>query len=236
MGLIDTARDKIESEYVRRRGIDSGLDPELPASALFAFVARKATERIRGHLCGLPGVFVAPNVTVKNRAGLVVGSSVALSAGVEINALARNGVVLSDGVTIDRGAILKGSGGIRRLGEGIHLEQRVSIGAYAIVHGGGGVHIGRDSMIGPWVGLFSENHRMEDLGRPIIEQSEVPAPITIGHNVFISASATVLGPVTIGDGAIIAAGSVVTADVRPGVVVAGIPAREVKVRGQDTTQ
>ncbi|QSQ23832.1 acetyltransferase [Pyxidicoccus parkwayensis] len=50
----------------------------------------------------------------------------------------------------------------------------------------------------------------------------------IGRNVFVGVGAKILGPVTVGDGAVIGANAVVTSDVAPGAVVAGIPARELK--------
>ena len=50
------------------------------------------------------------------------------------------------------------------------------------------------------------------------------APVVIGKNVWIGANATILPGVRIGDFSVVAAGSVVTRDVPPGVLVAGIPA------------
>lgn len=51
--------------------------------------------------------------------------------------------------------------------------------------------------------------------------------IKIGNHVFIGANATILPGVTIGDYAVIGAGSVVTHDVPNGVVVAGVPAKQI---------
>jgi acetyltransferase-like isoleucine patch superfamily enzyme len=56
----------------------------------------------------------------------------------------------------------------------------------------------------------------------------VYAPITIGHRAFIGAHAVLMPGVTIGDGAVVGVGSVVTRDVPPGTVVAGVPARPVR--------
>lgn len=53
---------------------------------------------------------------------------------------------------------------------------------------------------------------------------------TIGSDVWIGEFVTVKGGVHIGDGAVVAAGSVVTHDVQPFSVVAGVPARFVKWR------
>ncbi|MBE9599522.1 CatB-related O-acetyltransferase [Pedobacter sp. MC2016-24] len=54
--------------------------------------------------------------------------------------------------------------------------------------------------------------------------------IAIGHDVWIGARATVLDGVKIGQGAIIAANSVVTKDVPPYSIVAGVPAKILKYR------
>lgn len=57
--------------------------------------------------------------------------------------------------------------------------------------------------------------------------------IVIGNDVWIGRGAAVLSGVTIGDGAVVAAYSVVTRDVRPYAIVAGVPAREVRRRFPD---
>lgn len=53
-------------------------------------------------------------------------------------------------------------------------------------------------------------------------------PITIGNNVWIGGSATILPGVSIGDNAVVGAGSVVTRDVAPNTVVAGNPAKVIR--------
>jgi chloramphenicol O-acetyltransferase type B len=55
-------------------------------------------------------------------------------------------------------------------------------------------------------------------------------PIEIGHDVWIGARAMVMDGVKVGDGAIIAANAVVTKDVPPFAVVAGIPAKIIRYR------
>lgn len=58
-------------------------------------------------------------------------------------------------------------------------------------------------------------------------------PIIIGNDVWIGAQSLILSGVTIGDGAIVAANSVVTSDVPPYSIVAGVPAKVVKMRFEE---
>ncbi|NJO32676.1 MAG: N-acetyltransferase [Rhodospirillales bacterium] len=55
-------------------------------------------------------------------------------------------------------------------------------------------------------------------------------PTLVCRRASIGSNATILCGITIGEGAVIAAGAVVTRDVRPGTVVAGVPAREIAGR------
>lgn len=59
------------------------------------------------------------------------------------------------------------------------------------------------------------------------------APCVVGSDVWIGSNACVLRGVTVGTGAVIAAGAVVTRDVEPYTVVAGVPARPMKKRFAD---
>jgi acetyltransferase-like isoleucine patch superfamily enzyme len=89
----------------------------------------------------------------------------------------------------------------------------------------GGIEIGDDVMIGPNVHLISGGHPLD----PETRRSQITAaPIRIGRGVWIAAGATVLQGVTVGDDAVIAAGAVVTKDVPPRTLVAGVPAKVIR--------
>lgn len=89
----------------------------------------------------------------------------------------------------------------------------------------GGITIGDGSQIGQNVVLCTFNHGIDPKERHTL----YPAPIVIGQNVWIGANATVVPGVTIGDNAVIGAGAVVTKNVPKNTVVAGVPAKVIKM-------
>ncbi|PSL31460.1 DapH/DapD/GlmU-related protein [Dyadobacter jiangsuensis] len=88
----------------------------------------------------------------------------------------------------------------------------------------GGITIEDDVLIGPRVNITSENHPLD----PSDRQALIPKPVHIKRNAWIGAGATILPGVTVGENAVVAAGAVVSRDVPPNTVVAGIPAKVVK--------
>jgi maltose O-acetyltransferase len=69
----------------------------------------------------------------------------------------------------------------------------------------------------------------------VTDFGEIGGPVTIGDRVFIGARAIVLSGVTIGEGAAVAAGAIVTKDVDPYTIVAGVPARPIGSRPKTLT-
>jgi len=87
------------------------------------------------------------------------------------------------------------------------------------------VAIGADCLFGPYVNVTDNDfHDLRDRSRQPASQ-----PVTIGDHVWIGTRALILPGIAIGDGAVIGAGSVVTRDVPPNGVVAGNPARLLRV-------
>lgn len=148
------------------------------------------------------------------------------------------------GVTIGRGAIAKHP-------ETFEIGDGVFIGEQAFIQGrfdgtciiGNHVWIGpqsyfdaRDLVIeecvgwGPGAKVLGSAHTGEPIDVPIIQTDLVITSVRIGAWADVGVNAVVLPGVTIGKGAIVGAGAVVTHDVPPFAVVAGVPARFLRWR------
>jgi maltose O-acetyltransferase len=94
---------------------------------------------------------------------------------------------------------------------------------------GGKVRIGRNVLLGPGCSIIASNHGIA-AGRPIREQADEDAPITIGDDVWIGAHVVVTAGVSIGDGCVVGAGAVVVHDLPPNTICVGVPARPIRPR------
>lgn len=81
-------------------------------------------------------------------------------------------------------------------------------------------------LFGPNVSLYTPNHpyNIADRNNGI----EIAKPITIGNNVWVGGSVTIVGGVEIGDNTVIAAGSVVVKDIPSGVLAGGNPCKVIR--------
>ena len=88
------------------------------------------------------------------------------------------------------------------------------------------VTIGDDCFIGPNVSIYTACHSTDPIERNT--RKEWAEPVTIGDNVWIGGSVTILPGVTIGDNVTIGAGSVVIKDIPSNVVAVGNPCHVIK--------
>jgi acetyltransferase-like isoleucine patch superfamily enzyme len=111
---------------------------------------------------------------------------------------------------------------------GIKIGRNSLIGEYSVIRGQGGVHIGDRVYTSPFTQILAVNHIYNDPNRSFTEQGITAEGIVIEDDVWLGAGAIVTDGVRVGKGAVVAAGAVVTRDVPPHTVVAGVPARPVK--------
>ncbi|MGL1862856.1 MAG: acyltransferase [Pseudodesulfovibrio sp.] len=121
---------------------------------------------------------------------------------------------------------LYGHDGILHMGQRCSLAPNVQIGAAQ-----GEIYIGDDVSIGPNTVIRAGIHKYDRLDVPINSQGHRRTVVRIEDDVWIASNVVVSGGVTLGKGCVVAAGSVVTRDVEPYAVVAGVPAKIIKRRG-----
>jgi acetyltransferase-like isoleucine patch superfamily enzyme len=92
------------------------------------------------------------------------------------------------------------------------------------------VCIGRECIVADRVMLIDFDHGVVEVERPIRLQGIYKRDVRVGHNVWLGYGACILRGVTVGDNAIVGTSSVVTKEVPANAVVAGSPARIIRMR------
>ncbi|MFC4404732.1 2,3,4,5-tetrahydropyridine-2,6-dicarboxylate N-acetyltransferase [Gracilibacillus xinjiangensis] len=128
-----------------------------------------------------------------------------INARIEPGAIIREQVEIGDGAVIMFGAMIN-IGSV--IGEGTMIDMNASLGGRATV--GKNCHVGAGAVLAG-----------------VIEPPSAQ-PVVIEDGVVIGANAVVLEGVRVGEGAVVAAGAIVTKDVPPNTVVAGMPAKVIK--------
>lgn len=136
-----------------------------------------------------------------------------IKARIEPGAILREKVEIGDGAVIMMGAILN-IGAV--VGEGTMIDMGVVLGGRATV--GKHCHIGAGAVLAG-----------------VVEPASA-VPVIVEDNVLVGANAVVIEGVHVGRDAVVAAGSVVIEDVPEGSVVAGVPARVIKMKDEGTTE
>ena len=91
---------------------------------------------------------------------------------------------------------------------------------------GGGIEIGDNVLFGPRVGIYTSNHAADAWERA--HGACYAKPVKIDSNVWVGAGVHINQGVSIGSNSIIGSGSVVTKDIPPNVVAAGVPCRVIR--------
>ncbi|MCP4421177.1 MAG: acyltransferase [Chloroflexi bacterium] len=181
-------------------------------------------------------------------------------AAIESNVRLRfaNYITLKNGVYLDQGSYLHACPSGIEIGEdsivmhgavlhvynfrdlpnaGIKIGCDSLIGEYSIIRGQGGVTIGDRVFTSPFTQIIAVNHIFDDPKRPFTDQGITAEGIVIEDDCWLGAGAVITDGVRVGKGSVVAAGAVVTKDVPPHSVAAGVPARVIKtIEGQGAAQ
>jgi acetyltransferase-like isoleucine patch superfamily enzyme len=132
------------------------------------------------------------------------------------------GIVLADGVMINRSCAIQSKGGDIKVGEG------VSLGADSQLVSWGGIDIGAGAAIAGGCYISAGTYKMDDFSTPISSrQPYTSGPVVIGANAWVATRVTILDAVEIGENTVISAGAVVTGNIGAKAVAHGNPAKVV---------
>lgn len=171
---------------------------------------------------------IEPHVRIRHGRGVRLGSRVYIDQGVYLHACPQ-GIDIGNDTCVMHNAELHVFN-FRDLPHAfIRIGHGTFVGESVVVRGQGGVTIGNNVLIGPLAKILAVNHEFADISRPVIDQGISGKGIVIEDGSWIGAGAAVLDGVRVGRGAVVGANAVVTRDVPAHSVVAGSPARVIKV-------
>jgi acetyltransferase-like isoleucine patch superfamily enzyme len=216
-----------------KAGIDpeAGTAPSLPVEpppsrqgplALLRFLARNRMLTPRYGLLALRLVrrrFLAPS---GRRIGL--DGMLFLGPGVKIEIGKQARVRFGRWTWIGHGTKIRCHEGEVRIGDKTVLGQECTISAYQHVS------IGEQCIVADRAMLIDFDHNVTEVEQPVRAQGIYKRDVRVGSNVWIGYGAQILRGVSIGDNAIVGASAVVTKDVPANAVVAGVPARVIRMR------
>jgi acetyltransferase-like isoleucine patch superfamily enzyme len=142
----------------------------------------------------------------------------------EIEIAPRGRVEFGRFVWIGDGAKIRCHEGVVEIGAKTVMGQECTISAYRRVR------IGEQCVIADRAMFIDFDHGVVEVDRPIRKQGIYMRDVVVGSNVWIGYGACILRGVSVGDNAIVGTNSVVTKDVPANAVVAGIPARVIRMR------
>lgn len=162
---------------------------------------------------------------VSNNSKLVVCDSASLYQDSIIKLKGSSDVNIGKNGQIKRASRIQCINGKVTFGDYCALGERAEINCENVE-----VKIGNFVRIAAEVFITTNNHKFDDLDKPIFRQGKEHESIIIGNDVWIGRRAMLLAGVKIGDGVVIAAGAVVTKDVPSYSVVGGVPAKIITSR------
>ncbi|NUN15579.1 MAG: acyltransferase [Myxococcales bacterium] len=154
---------------------------------------------------------------------LKLGTGVIFEAGVLV--FHPETIRIGDDVYVGHQAILKGY----FRGE-MHIGSGTWIGQQCFLHSAGSIFVGTDVGIGPGVKMLTSTHQDPGIHLPIMEGELKFAPIVIGEGSDIGTSAVLLPGTVLGRGCIVGAGAVTKGTFPDYAVIAGVPAKVLKIR------
>ena len=134
---------------------------------------------------------------------------------------------LGDNVYVGHQTVLKGYyQNTMSIGDGTWIGQQ------CFLHSAGGIEIGKQVGVGPGVKILTSTHAETAPPTPIMDGPLAFAPVVVGDGCDLGVGCIILPGVTLGPGVQVGAGAVVTHDAPAGAIIAGVPAKVIRMRGE----
>jgi len=158
--------------------------------------------RLRGMKMQFP-TYVGPTLYIRNRRQIELGKRVRIWPGLRIEAY--NGAKIT-------------------------IEDDVALGAFCHITAAEDLVIGARSVYAGWNLITNINHSLENLEEHCLNRPWEISPVHLGQRLFVGQGAKILPGSSLGDGTAVGANAVVSRlDAPPNAVVAGVPARVIRV-------
>lgn len=213
------------------------------AKTLSEFFVEKKTSGVGKYSVIHPTAKIADSVIIGN--GCTIGQNVVIRGDTEI----RNNVVIADGVRIGAGCLIRSNSVIGEEGFGFEFDENgtpIRIPHMGSVEIGDSVEIGNFTTIskGTLTNTIIHSHVKIDnlvhiahncvLGEKsmIIACAEVSGSVVVGKKCWLGPNCSIMNKIKIGDNSLIGLGAVVIENVLTGAVMAGNPAKIIRMQGK----
>jgi acetyltransferase-like isoleucine patch superfamily enzyme len=229
---------RIIEQIIQMRNPNFKFDAVLPLKTIIEFVWMQVRCLLRGFkvlfsLRKPRGMMLGRGVSFFYISKIRWGKFLRLGDFVFVSALSKNGIQFGNNVSIGAFSRIIVSTTLNDLGDKIIIGNSVGIGEYASLGGAGGLEIGDECIVGPYLSCHPENHNYCDLTISIRHQGVNRKGIKIGKNCWIGSKVSILDGVELGNGSIIAAGAVVTKSFPDNSIIGGVPAKLIKTRNNE---
>ncbi len=236
----------MSSSSPKKSSIYHGLQLYLSrqASSIFRYILEQIVITFSGWIPTVIGIVIRGAIyrlilrmdgwpAIENRVRLRFANNIKLENGVYLDQdtylhACPQGIEIGANTIVMHGAILHVYNFRNIPHAGITIGCDSLIGEYTVIRGQGGVSIGNRVYTSPFTQIVAVNHVFDDPERPFVEQGITAQGIVIEDDVWLGSGAIITDGVRVGKGAVVSAGAVVTKDVHPHTVVAGVPARPIK--------
>lgn len=212
----------------RAKGREIFIDDQISFFDLLPVIFEKALNAVRGLILTRRLISVGKGTKIRSLRNLHFDSGVEIGQYSRLECLSKNGLTIGRGSSIGSFSIIRVSGTLSNIGDGIHLGSNVGLGEFTHIGGAGGTVVGDDTICGAYLSIHPENHIFNDRDCPIRLQGVSRMGVSIGKGCWIGAKATFLDGSSVGDHCVVAAGSVVTKKFPNHVLIGGVPAKILK--------